>query len=132
VFTLLFLLVFLLDREACALVIVCAQGLISHPPDFLRRSLLIFLLRASASPRSVFFFSPLLLPAAQDLLAPATGLAVRVLSSRDYFQPPPVWPEQLWFNAPLSCLPPRDPRLFEPTCLDLTWLPLVRQSYRPV
>jgi hypothetical protein len=57
VFTLLFLLVFLLDREACALVIVCAQGLISHPPDFLRRSLLIFLLRASASPRSVFFLS---------------------------------------------------------------------------
>jgi hypothetical protein len=69
---------------------------------------------------------------AQDLLVRATGLAVRDLSSRDYFQTPPVWSEPLWFNASFSYLLPQDPRLFESTCLDLASLPLVRRSYRPV
>jgi hypothetical protein len=52
VFTLIFQLVFLLDRGACAPVSVCAQGSVSYPPDLLRRHWLIFLLRASASPKS--------------------------------------------------------------------------------
>jgi hypothetical protein len=58
VFTLIFWLVFLLDRGACAPVSVCTQGSVSHPPDFLRRRWLIFLLCASASPRSGFSPAP--------------------------------------------------------------------------
>jgi hypothetical protein len=84
VFTLIFRLVFLLDQGACAPVSVCVQGSISHPPDFLGRYWLIFLLRASVSPRTTFSPTPRICWFGQPVLPSVIYLRAIIFSRRRF------------------------------------------------
>jgi hypothetical protein len=84
VFTLIFRLIFLLDWRVCAPVNVYAQGSVFRPSDFLRRCWLIFVLRASAPPRSSFSPVPRIRWFGQPVLPSVIYLRTLIFSRRRF------------------------------------------------